>query len=332
MGIFKGVLKWPRKRPREPGRPGSPVGTPIPDPSQSPRKRFTKLFMKRQVAPQLQGASVVQSTPNDRADRRSLVLDVTALVARTLLIASDAPVVNIAKPFAALFDLACQKVQVNSDTIMIFIRLISQTVHSCKETIERLEKQAAQVAGMINDSLDPAGMIPPQVHDIHSILDEIARFLDATESTKRKLRLWLTAAQEQVRAKVLSERLRDAVSLLGVATALDLQRSSARAHIGSVKENAQAQSCQDADRSAVPSPQPGKFARRIDISTSQIAFFVYRAGVSWVASAAHRGQYVKIADGIAPLSHLTRDPPCQISGSKVLPKEILNQARFVKEG
>ncbi|KAJ7894420.1 hypothetical protein B0H14DRAFT_2683019 [Mycena olivaceomarginata] len=270
MGMFKGVIKWPRKRPREPGRPGSPVGTPrAAEPSQFPtRKNRFALFKKRKAAS--------QSPP---MDRRSLPL--AATVAKILVIACDAPVVSFLKPVAGMLDFGCQK---------------AQAVHSCKEAIQSLEQQAARVADMIQNSLGPEGMMPPQLDGILLILDEMACFLDDANSklflgsTKPKLKFWIDAAQVQDRANTLSASLRDAVSVLGAATALDLRRASG--HNGSGTEDAQARSCQHTDHTV-----PQQF--RIDTS-SRFAFFVYRAGVSWASSAAPPGQVVKLAEASPP--------------------------------
>jgi hypothetical protein len=57
----------------------------------------------------------IPSSPGDRLERRStLALDIAALVAKTLFIASDAPVIGVLKPFTGLADLACQRFQVSS--------------------------------------------------------------------------------------------------------------------------------------------------------------------------------------------------------------------------
>lgn len=47
-------------------------------------------------------------------------------------------------------------------------------MHSCTEAIQSLEQQAARVADMIQNSLDPEGMMPPQLDGILLILDEYA--------------------------------------------------------------------------------------------------------------------------------------------------------------
>ncbi|KAJ7831184.1 hypothetical protein B0H14DRAFT_2805099 [Mycena olivaceomarginata] len=270
MGMFKGVIKWPRKRLQEPGRPGSPVGTPrAAEPSQFPtRKNRFALFRKRKAASRIQGTSVVQSPP---MDRRSLPL--AATVAKILVIACDAPVVSFLKPIAGMLDFGCQK---------------AQAVHSCEEAIQSLEQQAARVADMIQNSLDPEGMMPPGLDGILLILDEMACFLDDTNSklfsgsTKPKLKFWIDAAQVQDRANTLSASLRDAVSVLGVASGRN----------GSGTEDAQARSCQHTGHT-----MPQQF--RIDTS-SRFAFFVYRAGVSWASSAAPPGQVVKLAEASPP--------------------------------
>jgi hypothetical protein len=108
LTVFR-VIKWPIKRPREPGKPGSPAE--LPKPSRNPFKLF-----KKRVPPQLHDASHdIPSSPGDCPERRStLALDTAALVAKTLLIASDAPVISVLKPFAGLADFACQRFQVSS--------------------------------------------------------------------------------------------------------------------------------------------------------------------------------------------------------------------------
>ncbi|KAJ7912513.1 hypothetical protein B0H13DRAFT_538947 [Mycena leptocephala] len=253
--MFKGVIKWPIKRPREPGKPGSPAGAPgqLPKPSRNPFKLF-----KKRVPPQLHDASHdIPSSPGDRPERRStLALDTAALVAKTLLIASDAPAISVLKPFAGLADFACQRFQ---------------AVHSYKDTIERLENQATQVAIMLNNIVEPGVALAPQFIEILQVLDEIARFLDSVTHKRSKLKLFLAAPHEQDRARALCECLRDAVQLgfFQAVAALDPKRSSNR-----VRPDEQAQ-----DRT-VPSSQLGKLVQRID-TTSHIAFFVYRAGDSW---------------------------------------------------
>ncbi|KAJ7911583.1 hypothetical protein B0H13DRAFT_2009250 [Mycena leptocephala] len=255
--MFKGVIKWPRKRPRDPGKPGSTVRAPgqLPKPSRNPFKLFKKL------PPQLHDASHdIPSSPGDRPERRStLALDTAALVAKTLLIASDAPVIGVLKPLTGLADLACQRFQ---------------AVCSYKDVIERLENQATQVEVMLNNIAEPGVASDPQFIEIVQVLEEIARFLDESVTRKRsKLKLWLTAPHEQDRARALSERLLFVLirGLFQAVTALDPKRS-----LSCARPDEQAY---DTDRT-VPSSQLGKLVQRID-TTSHIAFFVYRAGVSW---------------------------------------------------
>ncbi|KAJ7912512.1 hypothetical protein B0H13DRAFT_2327237 [Mycena leptocephala] len=252
--MFKGVIKWPRKRPREPGKPGSPAGAPgqLPKPSWNPFKLF-----KKRVPLQLHDASHdIPSSPGDCPERRStLALDTAALVAKTLLIASDAPVVSVLKPFAGLADFACQRFQ---------------AVRSYKDAIDGLENQANQVEVMLNNIVEPGVALAPQFIEILQVLDEIALFLDSVTRKRSRLELFLTAPHEQDRARALCDRLRDAVQhgLFQAVIALDSKRSSSR-----VRPDEQAS---DTDRT-VPSSQLGKLVQRID-TTSHIAFFVYRAG------------------------------------------------------
>ncbi|KAJ7911585.1 hypothetical protein B0H13DRAFT_2009256 [Mycena leptocephala] len=262
--MFKGVIKWSMKRPREPGKPGSPAGAPgqPPKPSRNPLKLF-----KRRVPLQLPDASHdIPSSPGDRPERRStLALDTAALVAKTLLIASDAPVISVLKPFTGLADLTFQRFQVSS-------------VRSYKDAIEGLENQATQVEVMLNNIVEPGITLDPQFIEILQVLEEyeIARFLDFVTRKRSRLKLFLTAPHEQDRAKALCDRLRDAVQhgLFQAVIGLGPKRSSSR-----VRPDEQAHNTD----LMVPSSQLGKLVQRID-TTSHIAFFVYRAGVSWVPS------------------------------------------------
>ncbi|KAJ7764855.1 hypothetical protein B0H16DRAFT_430370 [Mycena metata] len=156
-----------------------------------------------------------------------------------------------------------------------------QSVRDYKEAIYQLEKQSTFVVENIIDSLGDE--VSPQnqrvLHEILLILEEVAFALDdadavvaGTSRRKRsKLRLWLTATQELDSVRDLSHRLRDTVSVLGVATALELNQPS-----NHFRDKLLANEAEDKSEPAVPSSQLRKLAELSVVSL----FFVYRAGVS----------------------------------------------------
>ncbi|KAJ6491583.1 hypothetical protein DFH09DRAFT_1104946 [Mycena vulgaris] len=72
------------------------------------------------------------------------------------------------------------------------------------------------------------------------VLDEIARFLDSSEKAAERrgarLKLWLSATREQDRIRDLSERLRDAVSVLGLLRPHTEGTEPARSRVNVCKE------------------------------------------------------------------------------------------------
>ncbi|KAF8147767.1 hypothetical protein K438DRAFT_458641 [Mycena galopus ATCC 62051] len=133
-----------------------------------------------------------------------------SLVAEALVVASDAPVVGVLKPFVGLANLACQKFQ---------------TVHNYNEAVDRLQEQAIRIQGLITNFAEEGVplQIRPQVDDIVRILDEVDRVLDKrdlviTQPNRKpwKRRLWITAARELDQVSDLRTRLRDALVVLNV--------------------------------------------------------------------------------------------------------------------
>ncbi|KAJ7629533.1 hypothetical protein DFH06DRAFT_1338418 [Mycena polygramma] len=264
--MLKGIVKWRRKRPREPGR----AGIPQEPPRSLQTHRFT-LFKKQigERVSEVHDLSQVPYTTIEPKQTRLSALDVATPASKVLLYVCEAPPLGFLKPLAGLANHACE---------------MFQAVRSYKEAAERLEKQATQVEFVIEDLVEP---MPPHSMEILQILEEIRCFLNAadlvtTKSPRRKrLSLWLIAAREQDRARALSERLRDAVSVLQTANTLNLTNSLRRIESRQVAE--QAQNNRHNTDQMVPSSQLGKETSR------QFAFFVYRAGVSWSPS---RGAYV----------------------------------------
>ncbi|KAJ7186843.1 hypothetical protein C8R46DRAFT_1058200, partial [Mycena filopes] len=199
MGI---VTKWSRKRPLNPGSPSGSSADRDPEDENSGRPGVRRHRVEH---------------------RLTLVPDAAALAAKMLLIACDAPVLSVLKPVAGFSDLICRKLQI---------------VRSYKEALNQLERQAALVVENIIDNIgdEVSPQSQPILHELFLILDEVALSLDdadavVTGATQRKskhskLRLWLIAGHELDRVRDLSYRLRDAVSVLGVATALEFNRSS----------------------------------------------------------------------------------------------------------
>ncbi|KAJ7640448.1 hypothetical protein DFH06DRAFT_1430369 [Mycena polygramma] len=183
---------------------------------QSSRTRRFTLFKKQLGERVPTHLSTVQSKaiePTGRQARLS-ALDVATPASKVLLYVCEAPPLGFLKPVAGFAHQVCE---------------MFQAVRSYKEATERLEKQAVQVEHIINNVGDP---MSPQCMEILQILEEIRCFLDTADSVtaqyprRKRLRLWLVAAREQDRARTLSERLRDTVSVLIAATALDLRQSS----------------------------------------------------------------------------------------------------------
>ncbi|KAJ7902838.1 hypothetical protein B0H14DRAFT_2667834 [Mycena olivaceomarginata] len=257
--MFKRITKWPRKRPREPGKPGSSTGAP-----DSEASGLRKMVSGGSLIPQAQDPSGngTQSAPTNRRNHRStLALEVASLAAKTLVIASDAPVVSVFKPLAGLADLACQRFQ---------------TVHSYKEAIERLEKQAIPIGTLITRIAEGevSFSIRPRIDDILQVLEEVDRLLDKTStitkpigSKRQKLKLWITATRELAEVNALSDRLRDAVYIL-----------CAELNLRSISHG---KSAQERDREVLSS-ELANFAQKI-YTPYQLAFLIFRAGVSWGA-------------------------------------------------
>ncbi|KAJ7640451.1 hypothetical protein DFH06DRAFT_627771 [Mycena polygramma] len=196
--MLKRMAKWPRKRPREPGRTNSE--SPVAQESPRPARRRFQLFVKKRL--ETQESSQAQSTTSEPSQTQVSALDVATPASKILLYVCEAPPLGVLKPLAGLANHACE---------------MFQAVRSYKEATERLEKQAVQVEHIINNLGDP---MSPQFMEILHILEEIRCFLDSADSVtakparRQRLRLWLIAAREQDRARALSERLRDTVSVL----------------------------------------------------------------------------------------------------------------------
>ncbi|KAJ7186840.1 hypothetical protein C8R46DRAFT_1058191 [Mycena filopes] len=203
MGMFNGLVKWPRKRPHDPGGIASTGSQHAP--LQPRRSKFLKTV--RRPVP----ASHQHSTSSDQSDhhRSTLALDIASLAAKTFLLASDAPVIGVLKPFAGLADFACQRVQ---------------AVRNNRTSMAELEQEAASLAGIV-EAVASVGW------DLHAAelsrstqtLDDIAEFLDQKSlavSKKRKWRLWLSATQDKEQIDIFHRRLSTAMQGLSTVTSL----------------------------------------------------------------------------------------------------------------
>ncbi|KAJ6491577.1 hypothetical protein DFH09DRAFT_1208111, partial [Mycena vulgaris] len=206
------LAKWPRKRPRDPGGPGSSAATPARQPSS--RNRFT-LFKRTAGVPH-----GTLSAPSNGAERRSVpALDTAALTAKTILIACDAPIVGVLKPFAGMADLVCQR---------------AQTVGSNKEATASLEQKARHVADMIGQAVTRGSVVSNDLDEIVRTLDEIALYSDSVElpvtesngkhnfatNLKHKFGTWISAPQEQDRIRSLDARLDAALNIFNLPSEL----------------------------------------------------------------------------------------------------------------
>ncbi|KAJ6558129.1 hypothetical protein B0H19DRAFT_129275 [Mycena capillaripes] len=201
--MLKGIVKWPRKRPREPGRTGSPIAPEL-SPSTGTRKRF-RLF-KKQVPPQGQDVSLVQSVSRAHGQRRASALNVAIPATEILLLACDAPVVSVMKPFVGSAHSACQKLQTARDN---------------KDAMGELELEAISIGKIVDDIAKARGRDSPELGRITQILDEIAGFLSHT-SKKRNWRVWLSADKDKDQIKNLQARLTTGFNVLSAATNLSI--------------------------------------------------------------------------------------------------------------
>ncbi|KAJ7675454.1 hypothetical protein B0H17DRAFT_1140224 [Mycena rosella] len=223
--MLKELAKWPRKRPREPGGPGTSIKAPVRQPSELSRNRFTLFRKKEVVAQETQPASAPSEQPERRPSRSAL--DVTAFTAKMLLAACDVPVLNILKPVAGLADLWLQQ---------------TQAVRNNKEAAARLERKAAHVADLVIRSVALGSVVGEKLEEILRTLEEIALYSDSIDPTvcisdpkfkfasnsKRKLKSWLLATQEQDRIESLDARLDDALAIFTAATNLSTRDDLAR--------------------------------------------------------------------------------------------------------
>ncbi|KAJ7475075.1 hypothetical protein B0H11DRAFT_1324784 [Mycena galericulata] len=197
MAMLGKIVKWPRKRPREPGGLDSTIS---PHSAWRDRLRFKK-------------HRVVGQGVSDGSERQpSSGLDAAAFVVEMLGNAFNAPVVNVLQPFVGVARQWCQTAQI---------------VRNNESARATLENEAEHAKGLLC-SADAVGNLCSDLNQLLWVLDDIARFLDqseTTESTKRKrwtrkLKLWLSAPQERDRIRDLRERLGRAMSAIGAAAAM----------------------------------------------------------------------------------------------------------------
>ncbi|KAJ7764852.1 hypothetical protein B0H16DRAFT_1525936 [Mycena metata] len=189
--MFKGLVKWPRKRPRDPGRTANDSSTGTLEPLQPSPKRSR--FSKKLVVPQHAESARV----DDRAEHRSsLALDIASVAAETLLLASDAPVIGVLKPFAGLAELVCQRIQTARDN---------------RTSMAELEQEAASVGAIVEAVAMVGGdLYTPEFNKSTQTLSEVAEFLDKSYSPgskKRRWRLLLSSNRDKERMEKLQSRL-----------------------------------------------------------------------------------------------------------------------------
>ncbi|KAJ7021470.1 hypothetical protein C8F04DRAFT_1140920 [Mycena alexandri] len=215
------LVKWPRKRPRDPGGIADDSSTSNQDLSQSPPKHYR--FFKKPVVPQ-HG----QSALNNRVEHRSsLALEIASVAAKTLLLASDAPVIGVLKPFAGLADLACQRIQ---------------AVRSNKTAMTVLEQQAESVGAIVEAVAMVGGDVhTPEFNKSTQTLSEVAEFLDkgySPGSKKRRWRLLLSANRDKERMEKLHTRL--AAALHGLSATINISTAE---EIKKLRHDLTSQSC-----------------------------------------------------------------------------------------